>query len=95
MTTRDEQLVEPSTSRGGQRTSHVDEEAAVPGGPARGDDDDGGGGGDDDDDDGGEPTPGETASSGSSKPYQRGPSSLPEPRPLPSRSPVIRPVGQT
>jgi len=37
----DEELeVEPSTSRGGQRTSHVDEEAAVRGGPARGDDND-------------------------------------------------------
>ena len=54
-----------------------------------------GGSDDDSDDDGGEPTLGEMASSGLSKPYQRGPSSLPEPRPLPSRRPVIRPVGQT
>ena len=86
--------VEPSTTSGGrppQQMLHVVEEA-VPGGPAGGttttttDD----GGGDDDDDDGGE-----TASSGSSKPYQCGPSSLPEPRPLPSRRPMIRPVGQT
>lgn len=91
--------MEPSTSRGGpQRTSHIDEEAAVPGGPARGTTTTtttGDGGDNDDDDDGGEPTPGETASSGSSKPYQRGPSSLPEPGPLPSRRLVIRPVGET
>ena len=53
------------------------------------------GGGDDDDDDGGEPTLGETASSGSSKPYQHWPSSLPEPWPHPSHRLVIRPVGET
>ena len=89
--------MEPSTSRGGsgRRTStrRLQFEEAPQGGTTT--TTTGDGGGDNDDDDGGEPTPGETASSGSSKPYQRGPSSLPEPRPLPSRRPVIRPVGQT
>jgi len=51
------------------------------------------GGDDDDRGDGGEPTLGESSSSASSKPYQRGPSSLPDPRPLPGRYPMIRPVG--
>jgi hypothetical protein len=58
---------------------------------------DGGGGDDDDDDlgcgDRGEQTPDTSTSSALSKPYQSGPSSLPDSSLL-SRRPVIRPVGK-
>jgi len=48
---------------------------------------------DEEDEDGGHDDWETGASSGSRKPYQRGPASLPDPRPLPGRRPVIRPVG--
>jgi hypothetical protein len=49
---------------------------------------------DDDDDDRGEATPGETPSSGSSKVYSHGPSSLISAPLAPSRHPMIQPCGE-
>jgi hypothetical protein len=88
--------VAPSTSRGRRTSSRRLFQEAKQGATTTTTGD--GGGGDDDDDDlscgdGGEQTPDTSTSSASSKPYQHGPSSLPDP-PLLSRHPVIRPVGK-
>jgi hypothetical protein len=57
---------------------------------------DGDNGGGDDDDDGGHDDGGDTGPSlGLRKPYQCGPSMLPDPRPLPGRRTEITPVGKT
>lgn len=92
----DELLVDQSTGQPstgtGRRTSSRRlqfQETTTTGGGDDEDEDE-----DQDDEDEGEATPGETASTGSSRPYQRGPSCLPDPRPLPSRRAVIQPVGQ-
>jgi hypothetical protein len=56
----------------------------------------GDGGGDDDDDDGGHDDGGVTGPSlGLRKPNQRGPSTLPDPRPLPGHCMEITTVGKT